>query len=291
MTQQVPSGAGHVIGHEADDGTIELAPDLAYARLAIVNVVFAGRPGGAWVLVDAGVPGSASAITRLAAARFGSASRPSCIVMTHGHFDHVGALAHLAARWDVPVYAHPREHPYLDGTSAYPPADPTVGGGAIATASPLFPLAPVDLAGRLLELPADLAIPGMPGWQWRHTPGHAVGHVSFWREADRALIAGDAVVTVAQESAYAVLRQTPELHGPPAYLTHDWDKAARSARLLAALRPDILVSGHGQALGGHVTREALDILARDFERVAVPEHGRYVDAPRTAEDGTAYRTP
>jgi hypothetical protein len=47
-------------------------------------------------------------------------ARPAAIVMTHGHFDHVGALASLAERWDVPIYAHPLELPYLDGRSSYP---------------------------------------------------------------------------------------------------------------------------------------------------------------------------
>jgi len=35
--------------------------------------------------------------------------------MTHGHFDHVGGLKHLAREWDVPIYAHELEMPYLNG--------------------------------------------------------------------------------------------------------------------------------------------------------------------------------
>jgi hypothetical protein len=38
-------------------------------------------------------------------------------------------------------------------------------------------------------------------------------------------------------------------------------------------------------------REALHALARDFDRVAVPEQGRYVENPARAEDGSAYRKP
>ena len=43
-------------------GTIPVAPDLAYLRIAIVNVLFFGpRDAGerGWVLIDAGIPGSA----------------------------------------------------------------------------------------------------------------------------------------------------------------------------------------------------------------------------------------
>ena len=47
----------------------------------------------------------------------------TAIVMTHGHFDHVGALEDLAEEWDTPVDAHPLEHPYLDGKASYPPGD------------------------------------------------------------------------------------------------------------------------------------------------------------------------
>lgn len=281
------SGAGQ-------DGTHEIAPDLAYLRCLIANVVLVGRPGAGdrgWVLVDAGVFGTRSAIEGAAEARFGKGARPSAIILTHGHFDHVGVLEDLAAAWDVPVYAHELERPYLDGSSSYPPADPGVGGGLVAALSPLFPTRPVDVSARLRSLPADAAVPNMPGWRWVHTPGHSPGHVSLWREADRAMIVGDAFVTTAQESVYAVAVQSSEMHGPPRYLTVDWPKARSSVETLAALRPDLVVTGHGRAMRGPMMAEALATLARDFDRVAVPGHGRYVDRPALAEDGSAYRAP
>ncbi len=290
MAQQIPMDPSGIAGTAQDDGTIEVAPDLATLRLAIVNAVFHGTPGTRdWVLVDAGIVGMAGRIRRAAAERFGADVKPAAIVLTHGHFDHVGALEELARGWDVPVYAHPLEAPYLDGSASYPPPDPTVGGGLTALLSPLFPRGPVDVRDRLRPLPEDGSVPPMPGWRWLHTPGHSVGHVSLWRDADRALVAGDAFVTTAQESAYAAVTQEPELHGPPKYFTHDWQAARASVRRLAALAPELAVTGHGRAMRGAAMREALQTLARDFDRVAVPEHGKFVDAPQRAEDGSAYR--
>jgi glyoxylase-like metal-dependent hydrolase (beta-lactamase superfamily II) len=198
-------------------------------------------------------------------------------MMTHGHFDHRGALAELAMRWDTPVYVHPLEVPFLNGTRSYPPPDPRVGGGWMARLSPLYPRGPVDVRKRLRELP-EFEIPGLPGWSAVHTPGHTPGHVSFWRESDHCLIVGDAFITTNQESAYAVAVQRAELHGPPMYYTPDWEQARESVRRLSALEPELVVTGHGRAMRGSELRGALRLLARDFDRIAVPERGRYVRA-------------
>ncbi len=64
MREQVPVDPSAVVGTEAEGGAVEVAPDLAYERLAIVNVVYVGLPGAGdrgWVLVDAGVGGVGAA--------------------------------------------------------------------------------------------------------------------------------------------------------------------------------------------------------------------------------------
>jgi glyoxylase-like metal-dependent hydrolase (beta-lactamase superfamily II) len=292
MAEQIPLTPDTIADlRHPDDETREICPDLAYRRLALVNVIFFGAPKCGdrnWILVDTGVPGMAHRIESAATKRFGEGARPSAIVLTHGHFDHVGCVEKLAHMWDVPIYAHEWERPYLDGTAKYPAPDPGVGGGVMPLLSPLFPRAPVDVRDRLRTLTENDSLPGMPGWRWLHTPGHTPGHVSLWREQDRTLIVGDAFITTNQESAYAVAVQAPEMHGPPRYFTPGWEAARQSVEHLAALEPELVVTGHGRAMRGAEMLNALRTLARDFDRVAVPEGGRYVGHPLRAEDGSAY---
>ena len=279
-----------------DDGTHQIAHDLAFQTHIFVNTAFVGVPHTGdrqWVLIDAAIIGCAGAIEKAAAARFGEHSRPAAIIMTHGHFDHVGVLKDLAGKWDVPIYAHPLELPYLDGRASYPPGDPTVGGGLMARLSSLYPTGPVDVSRWLQPLPEDGSLPALPGWKWLHTPGHSPGHVSLWRERDRTLIVGDAFVATKSESAYeANFAQDPEMHGPPQYFTPDWVSAKSSVETLAALEPGLVLTGHGHALQGSVMRDALHRLAREFDQIAVPARGRYVGDPVQAdENGPTYVPP
>jgi glyoxylase-like metal-dependent hydrolase (beta-lactamase superfamily II) len=282
------------MGSSTEEPT-RVAPGLAYLRDRIVNVAFIsstdGRDGP-WVLVDTGLPGSAARIMRAADLLYGDGAEPAAIVLTHGHFDHTGSARELAREWDVPIYAHELELPYLTGRSSYPPPDPAVGGGAMATMSRFFPRRPIDLGESVIPLPADGMIPVIGEWRWIHTPGHAPGHVSLFRDYDRALVAGDAFVTTKQESLFAVMTQRPEVHGPPAYYTIDWRAAESSVDELAELEPSVVVTGHGVAMRGARLERQLRELAANFADRAVPSRGRYVRQPaRTDQTGVLFVPP
>ncbi|MDO7904856.1 MBL fold metallo-hydrolase [Paenibacillus sp. JX-17] len=253
----------------------EAATDILSLRTLFVNVCFVGQPGSReWVLVDTGMTGFKEHILAVAEKRF--AGPPTAIILTHGHFDHVGSVIELVQHWGVPVYAHAAELPYLTGQEDYPPADPGVGGGMMARTSFLYPNDAIDLDDQVDALPEDGEIPGMPGWRWIHTPGHTPGHVSLYREEDGALLAGDAFITVKQESAWAVLIQEKEVHGPPAYFTTDWPSAHQSVQQLCQLNPKLAVTGHGSPMRGDELRRQLKRLSEHFEEMAVPRKGKYV---------------
>lgn len=256
---------------------VDVLPDLYCYTNQIVNICLVGNSAEDFVLVDTGMPESAEKIVEVVEERFGENSKPKAIILTHGHFDHVGAVVDLVEKWGIKVYAHEAELPFLTGKQNYPKPDGTVEGGLVAKMSPMFPTEAIDLKNNIEALPADRTIPYMEGWRWLHTPGHSPGHVSLFRADDRTLIAGDAFVAVKQESLYKVMTQELEINGPPRYLTTDWNAARESVNKLAALNPAVVVTGHGMPVSGTELSEGLARLAKEFDDLAVPDHGRYVD--------------
>ncbi|MEC5424609.1 MBL fold metallo-hydrolase [Virgibacillus sp. C22-A2] len=259
-------------------GGFKVKEDIYYYTDQIANFSFIGLPEEEeWVLVDAGLPNAAPEIKSVVVDRFGRESKPAAIILTHGHFDHVGGLSDLIMEWDVPVYAHELELPYLTGEKNYPEPDSSVEGGFLAKVSGIYPNESINLGNAVQPLPADNSLPFLEGWKWVHTPGHTPGHVSFFRESDSLLLSGDAFITVRQDSFYNVLFQREEVNGPPRYLTTDWTAAWESVKQLASLEPDIVVPGHGTSMKGEKLREGLNKLVENFAQVAIPDYGRYVD--------------
>jgi glyoxylase-like metal-dependent hydrolase (beta-lactamase superfamily II) len=99
------------------------------------------------------------------------------ILVTHTHFDHVGAVAPVAQATGAPVYCPELEREVLANIMDYVPwpgfgpfdsyeADHTVAGGET-----------LDLAGMKIEV--------------LFTPGHSPGHVTYAIRDERALFSGD----------------------------------------------------------------------------------------------------
>ncbi|MGY3506950.1 hypothetical protein ACVWYJ_007624 [Bradyrhizobium sp. USDA 4471] len=282
-----PSAEAEQPGFDLDrnDNTRRIVADVAYRQLAIVNFPSASNmPAteiGCWsMLAFRDRPGRSAPP---ASARFGGSGRPACIILTHWSFrpcrrarDAGGGMGRsgLWACGRASLFRRITRLPTGQSWGRWRPA--RIALAAVSTR-------PVNVASRLYDLPGDHSVPFMPEWQWIHTPGH----ISLWRERDRVLIAGDAFITTRQESVYSVVTQAPEMHGPPMYFTPDWKSAKQSVRDLAALAPEIAITGHGAAMQGPDMRAALETLAARFDDVAVPGNVAAEDA--TARNGDGHR--
>ena len=263
-----------------------IAPDVGWLSISFVNVYWIGHSGGPWVLIDAGLPGRAAQIYDAAEARFGAGSRPEAIYLTHGHFDHAGSALQLAEKWDVPIFAHRMELPYLTGRSDYPPPDPTIGG-AIAFLSRFMPHRRRDLGDRLHELPPG-ELKGLAGWEWIATPGHSPGHVAFFRASDGVLLAGDAFATMNMDSWIDLVSGKQRLARAGAPFNTDWDATRISVKKLADLRPNVAGCGHGVPMSDSALSDRLKRFADRFRR---PRHGRYAAAPAEVDEAGVVALP
>ncbi len=96
--------------------------------------------------------------------------------ITHGHLDHAGAAAALAAQYGVPIIGpHPADQFWIDGM----PMQAQMFG---------FPPAQSFTPTRWLQ-DGDTVEIGQCRLSVRHTPGHTPGHVVFYSaEAQRAFV-------------------------------------------------------------------------------------------------------
>lgn len=102
------------------------------------------------------------------------------ILLTHGHLDHVGAAAELAAFYAVPVIGpHKADAFWLDGL----PEQSRMFG--LAECAPLTP-------DRWLEEGETVQL-GNITFEILLCPGHTPGHIVFFNRADRLLISGDVI--------------------------------------------------------------------------------------------------
>ncbi|MDF2558467.1 MAG: beta-lactamase domain protein [Bacillales bacterium] len=258
---------------------LQVTPDILLLQFTVVNACIVSNISNdpnKWVLVDTGLENSADFILECANEMFGKESKPEGIILTHGHFDHVGSVKELAEYWQVPVYIHPLEMPYVTGEKDYPVPDSSVDEGLVAKMSPSFPHKSINLGNSVIALPSDGSIPIMPDWLYIHTPGHCEGHISLYKKDEGIIIVADAFCTLKQESLISVLTQKENISGPPKYLTIDWDKAKESIIKLSNLEPRLAITSHGEPMAGENLRNHLDYLINNFNEIAVPEDGKFL---------------
>jgi len=172
-------------------------------------------------LVDAGMPMMAKGIIKFIKQLNAGPLRR--ILLTHGHSDHVGAIQKiLLTQNNVPVYAHDLEIPYMEGTVLYPKRKKLEYNLPKQLAQPLTKSA----NGKLQT------IAGLTPYL---TPGHSPGHVVYYHENDKVLLAGDLFNS-----------KKGKLH-PPMFTPY-MDEVLQSSLIVKELKPERLEVCHGNTV-------------------------------------------
>ncbi len=101
---------------------------------------------------------------------------PQAILLTHGHFDHIGAAEPLKRKYDIPVYAYEAEREILT-------TEKNLGNM-------------VGIRGLYLEADTyltDQQLISLGGMEFKviSTPGHTVGSCCYLLETEEILFSGD----------------------------------------------------------------------------------------------------
>jgi glyoxylase-like metal-dependent hydrolase (beta-lactamase superfamily II) len=184
-------------------------------------VIRASRTADEAVIVD---PGGNAAELRLELARSGA--RCVAILITHGHWDHLGGVADLAEGTEAPVYMAADERAMLENLpDLVPPGVP----------------ARSHTADTLLKGDETLELAGIT-FETLRVPGHSPGHLAFYAEG--ALFSGDVL--------FAGSVGRTDLPGA------DWETLVESLRMLTERFPPetVVYSGHGPptTLGAELAR-------------------------------------
>jgi len=223
----------------------EVADRVYRVEHAHVNVYLV-RNGDDLLLVDAGLPRHwARLMLALEELRLGPEALRA-LVITHGHFDHLGTARRLQREFGVPVWAHPddffiAEHPYRYDHERSRPAFLALhpSGARIVTRMALG--GALGVRG-ITDLQAfrggdELDVPGSP--TAIATPGHTDGHCALHLPDHGVVFSGDALVTLDPYTG----RTGPRIVAGAA--TADSPRAKASLAAIGALSGSVLLPGHG----------------------------------------------
>jgi hydroxyacylglutathione hydrolase len=205
--------------------------------------------GDGTILIDGGAP---KKVKRFTGALKGLSMKPEdvrLIVLTHGHWDHIGSAREIQEITGAPIALHRQERDCLEKSLIPLPPGVTTWGDlfvrimALFTPMIHFPATKVDMV--LNDEEFSLAEYGIPG-RIVHTPGHSRGSVSVLLES------GDAFVGDLAMSGFP-LRFTPGLP----ILADDITEVRRSWKLLLDKGAKTVYPAHGKPFSADLIRKAL----------------------------------
>lgn len=158
----------------------------------------------------------------------------SMVALTHVHPDHQGAAKAVCEARGVPLACHVDDVDAMEGRR---PVQEASASNPVNRLIASIWQGPPYKVERVLQEGDEVA-----GFRCVHTPGHALGHLVFFRESDRVAICGDVI----RNMSYAT--GLPGIKEPPAIFTYDMAENRRSIRKLAELNPSLILPGHGPAV-------------------------------------------
>jgi glyoxylase-like metal-dependent hydrolase (beta-lactamase superfamily II) len=218
---------------------MEIAPGLhalGQKKGGRVHAFLAESDGGELTLIDTMWEGDGRRVLAAIDSLGRSPSDLKRIALTHGHRSHLGGAAALREQTRAKTYAHPAEAGIVEGRQK-------------AKRVPILRPIPLTLIpfrlGLALGLPKHPPCPvdepladgdAFGPFQVVHAPGHSPGHLAFWWEERRALIAGDAIAT------------WPEVDAGWPDFQLDSSEHERSLKRMASFEPLVVGVGHGEPL-------------------------------------------
>ncbi|TDN92025.1 MBL fold metallo-hydrolase [Microbacterium sp. BK668] len=247
------------------DGVTGIAEGVFRLHRAGVNCYLVAASDGL-TLVDAGLPGTWPVLQQALTQIRARVADIDAVILTHGHFDHVGMSRRLSDDHSVESHIHVADallarHPYRYRHESprvlYPFRHPrgvpiltAMAGAGALTVKGITPVVDV-VPTQPLDVPGGL----VPVW----SPGHTNGHCGFHLAGRGILFSGDALVTLDPYTG----RTGPRVVARAA--TADASTALRSLGNLAATEATLVLPGHGRPYEGDVRRAVKDALA---EKVA-----------------------